>query len=297
MANQQNDIPTFTPPVQTFTPPSDASGTRGGPSCHFHKGEPAVAKCAKCGKLLCQDCVDSYGVSGGEYAGEALCYDCCQELVAANVRDLTKNKRKIKFHFILSIIGMSIGFIYGFIMPLIAMLSEGAFSGEALGAAFVTGIIAAGVGGCFLSFIKFYFSMLWQCLKVGFQQAFENGIWGVIGVFIRFIFEIVIAVFKCVFYTIKNTIDYIKYLKETSGFIESDTQALQQMKDYMEYTLVRSENKGVDLETLMGDNSVLANNSFARMVQSEGEDAAEASIRNCVASINENGEIIRSFAA
>ena len=130
MANQQNDIPTFTPPVQTFTPPSDASGTRGGPSCHFHKGEPAVAKCAKCGKLLCQDCVDSYGVSGGEYAGEALCYDCCQELVAANVRDLTKNKRKIKFHFILSIIGMSIGFIYGFIMPLIAMLSEGAFSGE-----------------------------------------------------------------------------------------------------------------------------------------------------------------------
>ena len=83
MANQQNDIPTFTPPVQTFTPPSDASGTRGGPSCHFHKGEPAVAKCAKCGKLLCQDCVDSYGVSGGEYAGEALCYDCCQELVAA----------------------------------------------------------------------------------------------------------------------------------------------------------------------------------------------------------------------
>lgn len=297
MTDQQNGVPTFTPPTQTFTPPSNSRGTRGEPACHFHNDEPAVAQCAKCGKLLCQDCVDSYGVSSGEYEGQALCYDCCQELVAENVRDLTKNKRKIKFHFILSIIGMSIGFLYGFIAPLVAMISAGSFSGEGLLSAFLTGIIAAGIGGCFLSFIKFYFSLLWNCLKVGFQQAFQNGIWGVIGVFIRFFIEIFVAIFQCVYYSIKNTIYYIKYLKETSGFIESDTQALQQMKDYMEYTLIRSQNKGVDLETLMGDESVLANNSFARMVQNEGEDAAEASIRNCVASINENGEIIRSFAA
>ena len=58
-----------------------------------------------------------------------------------------------------------------------------------------------------------------------------------------------------------------------------------------------SQNKGVDLETLMGEDSALANNSFAQMVRAEGEDAAEANVRNCVASINENGEIIRNFAA
>lgn len=92
-----------------------------------------------------------------------------------------------------------------------------------------------------------------------------------------------------------NTFYYIKYLRETSGFIESDTAALQQMKDYMEYTLVRNQNRGVDIETLLNQKSELADNSYARMVQEKGEEGAEAALRDCVATINENGEIIRSF--
>ena len=279
-----NNIPTFTPPIPTFAPPTN--GYVSGQSCYFHQNEPAVDECARCGKPLCQDCVDNYQVTGGDYAGEPLCYDCCQELVADNVRELTKNKRKIKFHFILSIIGMSIGFLIG----LISGIAAGTIAGG-----LIYGVIFAGVGGCFLSFLKFYFSMLWTCIKVGFKQAFENGIWGVIGVILRFMFEVVVAVFKCIYYTIRNTIDYIKYIKQTSGFIESDKQALQQMADYMEYTLVRSQNVGVDLATLMNDQ--LSNNSYAQNVMQNGEAHAEASLRECVTSINENGEIIRSFAA
>lgn len=106
-------IPTFTPPTPTFTPPSDAKPTFNGPACYYHSDEPAVAQCARCGKYICQDCYDNYGVSGGEYQGHALCYDCCQQLVAENIADLKKNKNKIKFQFILSIIGMVIGFILG----------------------------------------------------------------------------------------------------------------------------------------------------------------------------------------
>lgn len=297
MSNQNGAIPTFTPPAPTFTPPGQFVPPSNA-SCHYHAGEPAVARCARCGKYICEDCYDNYGVNSGEYEGEALCYDCCKELVAANVQELTKNKRKIKFHFILSIIGMSIGFIYGFFVPLFSAIAEGSFSGEVLLTTFITGIFSAGIGGVFFSFIKFYFQCMWIGIKESFKALFNGGgIAAIIGVFIGLGIRIFIEMFKSIYYTIRNTIDYIKYLKETSGFIESDTAALQQMADYMEYTLIRNQNRGVDLETLLSEKSELANNSYAQMVLSQGEAQAEAHIRSCVASINENGEIIRDFAA
>ena len=273
-------VPTFTPPTPTFTPPVDAKPTFNGPACYYHKDEPAVAKCARCGKFICQDCFDNYGVSSGDYASQALCYDCCQQLVAANVDELKRNKGKIMFQFILSIIGMVIGFIFG--------MSAGIESGD-VGSGFVTGLICAGVGGVFLSALKAFFSLTWEVIKIAFAGQF--GILTILSI----IFQTIVIVFKCIWITISNTFYYIKYLRETSGFIDSDTNALQQMKDYMEYTMIRNQNRGVDLETLLNQKSELADNSYARMVQEKGEEGAEAALRDCVATINENGEIIRSF--
>lgn len=273
-------VPTFTPPTPTFTPPVDAKPTFNGPACYYHKDEPAVAKCARCGKFICQDCFDNYGVSSGDYAGQALCYDCCQQLVAANVDELKRNKGKIMFQFILSIIGMVIGFIFG--------MSAGIESGD-VGSGFVTGLICAGVGGVFLSALKAFFSLTWEVIKIAFAGQF--GILTILSI----IFQTIVIVFKCIWITISNTFYYIKYLRETSGFIDSDTAALQQMKDYMEYTMIRNQNRGVDIATLLNQKSELADNSYARMVQEKGEEGAEAALRDCVATINENGEIIRSF--
>lgn len=275
-------VPTFTPPTPTFTPPADTKPTFNGPACYYHKDEPAVAKCARCGKFICQDCFDNYGVTNDEYAGQALCYDCCQQLVAENVAELTRNKNKIKFQFILSIVGMVLGFIVG--------MSAGIESGD-IGAGFVSGLICACIGGLFLSALKAFFSLTWEVIKIAFAGQF--GILTVLSI----IFQIIVIVFKCIWVTISNTIQYIIYLKRTSGFIESDKAALAQMADYMEYTLIRNQNRGVDIETLLNQKSELADNSYARMVQEQGEEGAEAVLRGCVASINENGEIIRSFAA
>ena len=292
---QENPVPTFTPPVQedpipTFTPPVQEDPIpmftppprprHSGPSCYYHQDEPAVAQCARCGKFICQDCADNYGVVAGEYAGQALCYDCCQQIVAENVEELTRNKNTIKRQFTLSLIGMTIGFLFGFISG----VASGSIAGG-LGAGFA----AACRGGVFLSALKAYFSMMWETIKTGFQHGWVAAL---IGAFIGcFIIGI-----KCIWATISNTIYYISYLKKTSGFIESDTACLQQMKDYMEYTLIRSQNVGVDINTLLQEESRLADNSYARMVQSCGEEQAEAALRNCVTTINENGEIIRSFA-
>ena len=101
--------------------------------------------------------------------------------------------------------------------------------------------------------------------------------------------------FKCIWITVSNTIQYIIYLKKTSGFIEEDSACLQQMRDYMEYTLVRNQNKGVDLETLMNEGSELYNNSYAQAVRNNGEAAADAALRQATTRIAKNGEIIRDF--
>ena len=86
-------------------------------------------------------------------------------------------------------------------------------------------------------------------------------------------------------------------MKHTANYVEQNNRAMQSLQDYMEYTLVRNQNKGVDIKTLLAEDSKLADNSFAQMVQQQGEDAAEASIRQQVAYINEFGEVVRDFAA
>lgn len=271
--------PTFTPPTPTFTPPKNEKPSFNGPACYYHKDEPAVAKCARCGKYICKDCFDNYGVSSGQYAGKALCYDCCQQLVAANVVDLKKNKSKIMVQFVISLIGIVIGFIIG--------LSAG--MGDGAGTGFVCGIIGAAVGGVFLSAMKVFFSLVWDVIKIAISGQF-----GILTIF-SIIWNIIVLIVKCLITTISNTIYYISYLRKTSGFIESDTAALQQMADYMEYTMIRNQNRGVDIETLLNQKSELADNSYAQMVQQQGEEGAEAAMRECVATFNEHGEIIRNF--
>lgn len=267
-----NNIPTFTPPEPTFTPPGNSH--RSGSTCHFHPNEPAVTKCAKCGKPLCHDCADTYQVNDEKYGGKPLCYDCCQELVAENVKQLKKQRLKIIAMYIFTLIGMIVGGILG-----------SKYGGEAW-----IGLIAAFIGGCFWTF----FVNLCKIIVNTFKN-FAHG--AIIGGIIRFFIDLLKAVVLAIWGTIQKIFYYTKHLIKTSGFIRSDSRALQEMADYMEYTIVRSQNVGVDLATLMNEDSQLYNNSYAQNVMANGEASAENSIRGCVTSINENGEIIRSFVA
>lgn len=270
--------PTFTPPAQTFTPPSRSFN---GPSCYYHTDEPAVASCARCGKYLCQDCFDSYGVSSGEYAGNALCYDCTKELVAENVEILKQNKSKITVTFVAAIIGMVIGGIIG--------IAVGSSAHAGFGGTLLFFFLFAMIGGSFWTFLKNWFIRIGAAMEGGGCNLISLAV----GIIIGGVIEEVLSIYR----TIRKVIECIVYLKRTSGFIESDSQALQQMDDYMEYTLVRNKNRGVDIETLLQQNSQLANNSVAQMARTQSEEEIEANMRNCVATINENGEIIRNFAA
>lgn len=275
-----NNIPTFTPPTPTFTPPSN--GQRNGNCCYFHQNEPAVAKCACCGKPLCQDCADTYMVNDDKYSGRPLCYDCCKQIVADNVKQLKKQRAKIITMYIFTIIGMIFGALIGS-----SMVSEGKMPG------FIV-LVAAFVGGCLWTFVLNLLKIVGGVIKAMFDDFS-------VGTLIGCIFGVIIGFFKAVIISVWGTIQklfyYTKHLIRTSGFIKSDSRALQQMADYMEYTLVRSQNVGVDLASLMNEDSQLYNNSYAQNVMANGEANAEASIRGCVTSINENGEIIRNFVA
>ena len=263
--------PTFTPPAApTFTPPAHSYNGR---CCHYHQDEPAVAQCARCGKALCEDCYDSYGVTDGEYAGRALCYDCTRELVDENIKLLGKNKRRILITFIFTLVGMLFGAVFG----------AGMESG------IIPIFIGAMIGGCLWTFTKNLFFRI--------RGAIEGGGFNLVSIAIGFIVGFAIEAVLSVYRTIVKIIDCIKYLKRTSGFIEQDTSALRQMEEYMEYTIVRNRNRGVDIETLMRENSQLAGNSVAQMALTQTDEQIEANMRSCVARINENGEIIRDFAA
>ena len=277
-----NDIPNFTPPTPTFEPPRGAQNP-----CHFHKNEEAVAKCAKCGKPICQDCADNYKVKTGKYAGKALCYDCCKELVEDNVADLKANKAKILVHFIATIIGM---IVMGIIFASVPELKEYT----------VAGVF---IGGCFFIFARNLLVRFnnWVVQKLPSFNNPNNVGWDlfklifllIVGTAACVVIEVVCAIFR----TIKKIIVDITYLIKTSSFIKSDSDALRAMEDYMQYTLVRNRNVGVDLSSLMAEGGELYNNSYARNVAQNGEEAAENTIREYVTSINENGEIIRAYSA
>ncbi|SFB36801.1 IstB-like ATP binding protein [Acetitomaculum ruminis DSM 5522] len=129
--------------------------------CYYHHDEPAVAKCVRCGKYLCQDCFDSYGVSKGKCAGQALCYDFTQQLISDDLAELEANKNIIKIQFILSLVGIGIGFILGLIIG----IGEGNFI-----SALVSAIFMAGIGGVFLTFLKAYLVVAWALININFSD-------------------------------------------------------------------------------------------------------------------------------
>ena len=261
-------IPTFTPPsndIPTFTPPVNPVRHHNGPVCYHHPDEPAAGQCARCGKYICRDCVEAYTVTDGEYANQCLCYDCCQELVADNVAQLKKQKGKIIALFVATIIGVIIGAAIG---------AEG----------------GAGVA----IFCALWIGSFWNWIKSSVSGWWNNPAGRSLAGFVG---SCIGAGIIAPIMTIKKIIQCIIYLSKTSKFIQEDSEALVQMRDYMEYTQVMSRNKGVDLETLMGQGSELYNNSYAQVVSTQGEQAADAMLRQCTTRIAENGEIIRDFAA
>ncbi len=261
-------ISTITPPeVPVVTQPKHT-----GPCCAHHTNEPSVGKCARCGQHVCQDCRDVYGVTAGKYAGKCLCYDCCQAIVADNVKILKKQVVKFSFNLILTIIGMIVG-----------------------------AYLFSGLGGFWLVFGILWMGSFWLWLSTAvstwFKSLIRGEMHGLLGVIVGFIGSCLGVALVAPIYTVVKLFRYTKYVISTSIALKSDSKALIDMRDYMAYTMVRSKNKDVALENLMNEGGELYNNSYARLVLENGEEAAEQTLSESATRIAENGEMVRNFAA
>lgn len=265
MSDSNGHIPIFTPPSDQSKPSAAPARQPHERGCHHHPELPAVGSCARCHNDICEDCAEVYTLAAGEYANQSLCFNCCKGLVAENVVVLQKQKTKIITTFVLTLIGV----IFGAIL----------FSGSsAFGVIF--GMLWV---GSFWVWVKNSFSGWWN-------DPNGRSLGGFIGSCLG---SAIIAPF----HTIIKIINCIRYLISTSKFIEEDQAALRSIEDYMQYTLVRSRNAGIDLESLINQHSALHGNSFVQSIKNIGESAAEANLRNSAARIASNGEIIRGFAA
>ena len=244
-------------------------------ACYDHSSEQAVAECQKCGKGLCKDCYDVYGVSAGRYAGKALCYRCTSELVAGNVADFEGLKRQVQWERGWIITGAILGAV---LLPMISM-DNGA---DAAGA-FVAFIFGAGIGGSLGTILMGVGAMgEWSERGGDMRQA-----GCIIGAVALILFSPIMTVYRL--------FSRVGQLKQCDEIIESDSRVLQQMRDYFAYTQTMAQNVGTDLATLAAQGSELYDNTYAKAVLANGEQAAQAELRRSVVQIAENGEIIRSF--
>jgi len=230
------------PPIPVQSRPRRKPRTAAeGMGCYHHPSQQAVAQCAGCGNAICADCREMYGVTSGDYAGKALCYDCTTMLVAENIKEVEKIKKKTQ------------------IMTLLSL------------------------------FIVTPFKLLWDMVKGGSMAASGN---------LSGAFVMVITMFKfCVFpfVAIYRIVVLWKQSKQAKEIMASDARALQEMRDYFAYTQTMENNEGVDLASLAAQGGALFDNTYAKNVMEQGEQAAQAQLRRSVVTISENGEILRSF--
>ena len=234
--------------------------------CYHHSSQDAVAQCVGCGKAICKDCHDVYGVSSGQYVGKALCYDCTSKLVAENMAEVEAFKKKVQRERIFSLIGAAIAAIWFF--PLLKRAPAHDF-GPAL----------------FWYFVGIAFFSSLGVIKTVFQLLKKDSYGGVI------LFLVCAPII-----TIKNHIKRFTQIKQADEIIASDAIALREMRDYFAYTQVmEKQSDALDLAKLTGQGSELYDNTYAKAVLGKGEKAAQAELRKSVVQIAANGEIIRSF--
>ncbi|MCL2645912.1 MAG: hypothetical protein FWD61_02780 [Phycisphaerales bacterium] len=239
-------------------------------SCYHHKSQDAVAQCNKCGKGICGNCFDLYGVSSGEYAGQALCYDCTTQLVAMNVAEIGSFRKRVRGERTWMIVGMVIFGFFGLMIGA-ANSKDGGAGGVLLGILF-----GAAIGGS-----------LGTIIKSIYQDYQKDGEMNWIGAFITLLFSPLITLFRF--------LKRMGQISQANRIIENDSRVLREMRDYFAYTQTMENNKGVDLTTLASQGSALFDNSYAQSVLKKGEKAAQAELRKGVVQIAANGEIVRSF--
>jgi len=235
--------------------------------CYHHPSKDAVVQCSECGKGICKDCYDMYGDSK-----TALCFNCTEEAVKEHAADIAAFRSKVKRERIFMIVGGIIGYIIG-VWGFIGDNGPAAF-----GSAFIIAFLGASIGAL---------------IKVG--KFIKSIIPGDGGNIICYLVACFLAP-AYPFITLYGFIKRHKQIKQADEIIADDERILQEMRDYFAYTQVIEKQAGaIELAKLAGQGGELFNNTYAKSVLKDGEQAAQTRLRQGAVQIAANGEIIRSF--
>ena len=261
--------------------------------CYHHPSKDAVAQCKLCKKAICKDCREMYGVTSGEYADEALCYDCTSGFVAQNVQEVDAFKKKVKGERIRMIVGASIS--VAIMLVLIVVTAEDVFHGADIGQTigmifgFIIALIfIAGLGASFGTI----FGPIYR-----FTKDSENAqIFLSVLMIIAFV-PIIVGLFVIGLpISLYRFFKRKKQIRQAEDIIANDTLALEQMKNYFEYTqFIEKLGSNINLSKLTDQGGELFNNTYAKTVIGKGEKEAKDELRQNVIQIAEDGEIISGF--
>lgn len=235
-----------------------------GPACVYHDWEPATAHCSRCSSPLCKDCAETYRLKTSEYAKRCVCYDCCKTLVEENIQTLKQFNQKNLQLIAATGVGMIIGFIIG--------ISRGSFG---------LGLICALWFGSAWFLIRNVILVWWRSGRslAGFCGAVCGGL--------------ITAPFITAFKIIRNLSFYFHNAK----CIREDSEALQQMHDYMEYTQIARPEETEDLDLLIEQQPELQNNLYVQTAQKYGMQAAMERLQKAAAQIVQDGENLGKYTA
>lgn len=252
--------------------------------CFHHQTEPSAGTCVSCNKFMCDECFDALGV----IKGEEMCYDCAKNQISESIEELIENKAFIRKKFNVTKIGIFIGSL----IAIFIAFSNG-ISLESFIFAFLGIVLFGGFGGVFLDIFPIYLT-----ISLNFTLELMKMLFGFKFNPVRIIslsIKCVSLQLKAVYNTISNLIFYVKYLKETDGFIEADRNTLRQLEEFMEFTKIRNSNPREDIETLLSQNSHLMKNMFAQMARDKSQSNIVNVVKSAIVTVNKHGEIIRTF--
>lgn len=272
-ANPAAASPAPTNPAGAFPMAEDQYGS----TCAWHPHRQKVTTCAKCGRSLCDECEDALTVSGGEYGGQPLCYSCLNELASSEVAEFQKNRSTITRRNVVALVFMVAGFVIGLVHG----------RNEGRGAALL-------VFNCILDALVFGGLPNYpHCLAEDVKKCNTGSVGTTI---VRFIATLIGDLFKAMFRTLGQFARYRRYTNGARDLLAQNQAALQQVNAFMAYTRLHDDNGGLDLDALMSEHQELYSNPYAQQLRTNGEHAANQSVRSGCSRIVENAATIADFA-
>ena len=235
--------------------------------CFHHAALDSEAQCKVCGKFICKDCREMYGMESGLYAGESLCYECVSEMNSDTAGNIRKFRDKVVKERLVSIVGAVAGLFIS--TALSRGWDETGEQGLNIWIAMLIGIL---VGGSII--------MLPEAVK-----AFKNGdaAWGVL------------CIVGAPVLMIKTHLSRRNHLKQCVEIATADTDVMRKMRDYFAYFQFMEKNKDADLTKLTANNGKLNGNTYANDVLEKGEDTARMELRRGIVQIGVNSETIKDL--